>query len=613
MLYYIALIWNPLDERKGQIAASMSRRLRDHAPDWRVAIDISGLSVFYRQIGKSGPDEAYFLSHGKGVVFGKLFPTLQENDVRSVPAATFDKTQWPDRADARARHLIMKYWGRYVAFLRDQESMTTCVLRDPSGGVPCQWSRISGIDVYFLRPEDCELLAPCNFNINSHYLLGYLLYDNAAVRETGLAEIESVLAGECIEHSGADVRRLFYWDPLQVARSDVIEDAADAIRSTRRVVQACVSSWASCFNGILHQLSGGLDSSIILACLALSQTNSRIACINEYSEGADSDERLFAREAARKAGVDLIERKRSATINLDGLRSVPPTVTPFPCIGDAEYMQQRARELRSEGFTAIFNGFGGDELFYRGGPLPTAVDFVWRRGLRPHTAAIALSDARYRQVSVWKVLRLAVRYGLLKRSWDIRRSVPSTYRPLIPQEIKRSAYSDWTLWHPLYRDAKDVPPCKLAHAYSLTCHTARCYTPEITEDAPVSVFPLSSQPLIELSLRIPTYLLTANGRDRSIARSAFTDAVPRRIVHRRTKGGVEDYAQSVIRQNIKLVRELLFEGYLVREGLLDREKLDDILGRRITHVATHAAELFDYLNVEAWIRTWTRRQRRIAA
>src|SRR6185436_11940153 len=50
--------------------------------------------------------------------------------------------------------------------------------------------------------------------------------------------------------------------------------------------------------------------------------------------------------------------------------------------------------------------------------------------------------------------------------------------------------------------------------------------------SPEYVLPYYSQPVVELSLRIPTYLCALDGRDRAIARRAFVDDVPEKILRR---------------------------------------------------------------------------------
>jgi asparagine synthase (glutamine-hydrolysing) len=123
-----------------------------------------------------------------------------------------------------------------------------------------------------------------------------------------------------------------------------------------------------------------------------------------------------------------------------------------------------------------------------------------------------------------------------------------------------------------------------------------------------------SQPLIELCLQIPSYVWIAGGRDRAIARRAFMRALPPQIVRRQGKGAIDQHNLAICDANESYLRETLLNGVLVREGLLDRARLESYLA----HGASRAG--FEYNDVlrhhlctEAWLRRWSRAQQRAAA
>lgn len=132
------------------------------------------------------------------------------------------------------------------------------------------------------------------------------------------------------------------------------------------------------------------------------------------------------------------------------------------------------------------------------------------------------------------------------------------------------------------------------------------YDPLGRPDDPEPVQPLMSQPLIELCLRIPTYVLTNSGWDRAIARRAFRTEVPREILRRRSKGGLEENVQEILMGNLRAARELLLDGHLVSAGLLHRGRVEEALSDRPTRTAATMAEIFDHLATEAWLRRWNR-------
>src|SRR5262249_6488610 len=117
---------------------------------------------------------------------------------------------------------------------------------------------------------------------------------------------------------------------------------------------------------------------------------------------------------------------------------------------------------------------------------------------------------------------------------------------------------------------------------------------------------LFSQPIVELCLQIPTYVLTYGGWDRAAARDAFAADIPREIARRRSKGGQGRYTLDLMERNVDAVRDLLLNGRLVDEGLLSRPKLEEVLSGRPSKVLKGTVRLRRYLMTEVWLRVCER-------
>lgn len=602
---YMAWVWNAANPAVTARARAMTQRFIACSPGWRLELEANGLIVSRLLEADSGYMQLYPLANDAGLILGKLFERRDAEGAavtRTPPAIVFDARRTERLLQSAGRTLLTDYWGQYVAFLQASDSHRAWIIRDPSGGVPCQHVVIQGVDVYFVRLEDVERLEPLRGSINTHYLLGRLAYNSICVRETGLTDVQTVLPGECIEHVENRRSSQFYWNPLEIARSNVIDDPIEAARELRHTVRACVQSWASCFDGILHLLSGGLDSSIVLSCLADVPGQPRVLCLNEYSEGRDADERSFARRAAAQGGFELVEKARNGAVSLEPLRAFPRSPYPFP-LPNADAAREQADLAQLRELQAAFAGLGGDELFLRFNPMPRAVDLAFGRRWSSDFFPLTLTDAAERGISVWRVLRAAVRYGVRRKPVHISDFGQLQARTLLAPQVVDNARHDRTLWHPLYRERADLAPGKTIHAYSLTACTARGHTPGHPEHAPVTVLPLISQPLMELSLRIPTYVLNAGGADRSLARAAFADDLPQEIRGRTRKGHIQQFVQDMVTRNMPLIREVLIDGFLVREGFVNETALRRTLANKA--LLEHSLiEVFELLNVEAWARSW---------
>lgn len=614
MLFYLTLAWNARDLRSASRARALLQEFLSNAPQWRAAIDTEGLAACYWIPEGPNVDEVLILPSNQGVVFGRLFqlndnwPTREFSDRTNERIKSNRRYTVLDEACASkivrtgARSLISDYWGQYVAFIRNPQSAQCWIVRDPSGAMPCQRTELDGIGVYFVRLEDRERLGAFAHSINPHYLLGYLAHNSLVVRDTGITEIETILPGEAVELNENGREHRFYWNPLEIANRDVIENPVEAERLLRACVSECVHAWASCFDRLLIFLSGGLDSSIVTACLRDAPNKPHVVCLNEYSFGASADEREFARQAAERAGFDLIEQKRDANSSLNYLRAAPRSPFPLP-LQNPDVARQQADLASAYRLTAFFSGIGGDEVFHQNSMLPAAVEYACRHGVDPSLFRIAASDARATGMSVWQVLRAVTRYGLRRRHHPVHiRHVSSlSSRRLLTPQMKDEAATDLSLWHPLYREHSKIPPGKYLQSYGLTSCGARGYTPGFPLDSPVTVLPLLSQPIVELSLRMPQYVLREGGGDRALARKAFGDALPPEIVERTSKGSTQVHMHDVLTRNLSLIRELFLDGMLVREGFVNGAALEALLDKP-EDVEPYMIEIFDYLCVEAWAR-----------
>src|SRR6185312_10289862 len=139
-----------------------------------------------------------------------------------------------------------------------------------------------------------------------------------------------------------------------VANSDVIEDPVQAASALRTCLKSCTHTWTRNHSAILHSLSGGLDSSIVLSSLADSPYKPKVTCATYYMPGGNSDERPYVRLAAAQYRCDYIERPRklAATQFRDLLRLIPlvnPLSGGYYCLEFEAVEHQLAQELGIDG------------------------------------------------------------------------------------------------------------------------------------------------------------------------------------------------------------------------------------------------------------------------
>jgi asparagine synthase (glutamine-hydrolysing) len=595
---YLAFTWNEEDESQRQTASLLQSKVVQQREQWRTALSCPGVSVF--TTGETpGVAECIRLGNGDAVLLGTVFeqwPTdSQEEGTPGQPR--FDPERMQQIITCGARTLTQTCWGRYVAVVHDRAARRTWILRDPSGGLPCLHTTFRGTTIFYSRIQDFAALGLSRLSVNWEYLAAHLIAWLIEARETGLVEVSSLPAGECLEANGAGISRRTYWHPPTLAAEGRLDDPLEAASALRLATRRCVRGWADRYGAILHRLSGGLDSSIVLSCLSSSGRN--VHCLNYFSEGSNTDERRYARLAAGRSRIPLIERRRDSQVRLDKMLDITPAASPsdyIGCLTSGRAIGDVARELK---VSVITSGSGGDQLFYQQGAAFAIADLLERHGPRKGFARAVLDAARMEELSIWRVLRQATQELRRTSGWDPLRDL-YPYRKMVNPGLVEALKTENRYLHPWFSSGPSAPPGKRWQLHWLS-FPKDFYDPLQQPGDPDRVAPLLSQPLMEVCIRIPSYVLIAGGRDRAIARRAFRGDVPEEILQRRAKGGMEEHAKELLARNITFVRGTLLEGNLARLGLIDRAKLEQALSSRPHRVDSVMAEIFAYLGTEIWL------------
>jgi len=115
--------------------------------------------------------------------------------------------------------------------------------------------------------------------------------------------------------------------------------------------------------------------------------------------------------------------------------------------------------------------------------------------------------------------------------------------------------------------------------------------------------------MIEACLAIPSWQWRDGGRDRAVARDAFSADLPPDVVRRRAKGGPDGFAAVVMNRHRTATRERLLDGELARNRVVDRKALETRFGSEQPFSAEEVARLLDFADTEAWIAAWQHRRR----
>src|SRR5262249_39355591 len=151
------------------VARRLIKSLIQVSPQWREVLGCEGFAVLCAD-PRPGSGDIHGIHAQNGVVLGALFeygPTLEYQTPR--PVADLSERESARIIATSGRDLIGRYWGRYVAFLRDPVSGTVRVLRDPTGQLPCFSMLFEGVTVIFSCVADCLTVPLLRFTVNWGY------------------------------------------------------------------------------------------------------------------------------------------------------------------------------------------------------------------------------------------------------------------------------------------------------------------------------------------------------------------------------------------------------------------------------------------------------------
>lgn len=277
---------------------------------------------------------------------------VTESDTEVVAAAC---ARWG--VDALAR-----FNGMFALAFYDEQSRAGILARDRIGIKPLFY--VIGDEQLVFGSELGALasLGPFDRDIDPEALASHLQYGFIAHPRTIYRGTKRLAPGHYLEFTaeGAGKPKRYY-DPVQARRSAPIDygEARSAVRSAladavarRRVSDVPFGAF----------LSGGLDSSIIVAHLAES-VGRRITTFSVGYEGAASyDESAYARQVARRFDTDHHELRLTEREVIDAIPSILDHLGEP--VGDSSILPTTLiSRLARQHVTVALSGDGGDELF----------------------------------------------------------------------------------------------------------------------------------------------------------------------------------------------------------------------------------------------------------
>ena len=616
MFSYLALLWNPRSTEEQANSKNLKTRIFEKHADFYCCLSTSGMSV-HCQKSKDSDGTALLLPERRGVILGTAFPTATTSKPSPPHIAAQTELSLLDSAEiisTTGSIITEKLWGSYISLFTTPDFRVRYVLRSPCSILSCFHTVIDNVQVFFSVVDDCLQLRQAPFTVHWPVIRAQTAQRDYLTRETALAEVKDIEPGELVTHREDSLTKSFLWNPCKISRERPIERFADAVESIRTETLRVVHGWASLYNDIVLQLSGGLDSSVVLASLKDAPTAPRIYPVTLYSiDECLADERAYARSMANKAGIPLITLERANDCDLSIFLRCSRTARPVLNFTAPSYVFALKNLVTAHKCDAVFDGELGDQVFGSPATSEPVADFLFRRGMHPMIFMVARDLARARRISVW----LALRDGIfLYRSSNWRSSRAEMTDYIRPFDLARTSFVTRDVLeqclretkrfiHPWFHDGYTTAPSTLPLIYALIITTSTSYhAPFRIPNDPPYVRPLISQPLIEAALRIPGELSIRRGWNRSVVRTAFSRHLSKEVLLRTTKISFDTWCRLAIRKNALWLKEFFLDGILAKERLLDTKRVEILLSNKMTADSALIPHLFAVAYIEGWLRQY---------
>jgi asparagine synthase (glutamine-hydrolysing) len=435
---------------------------------------------------------------------------------------------------------------------------------------------------------------------NLHYLAYFLTNGQLADgEETFFQNIHNLLPGHYLLLKDGRLQTFSYWDLLAEVRQQAAVGETEAVAALRELLSDSVRIRLRSDVPVGTCLSGGLDSSSVVA-LATGILARPVKTFSVIYADPRYNEQRFAQAAierfdsdsyqARPDGQDLPQVLPRIVWHMDG-----------PTGGPSIYSQWHVMQLARGNVTVLLDGQGGDELlagyfYYFSAYLQDRL----RQRIALHSLPLDLYRiSRLVQTSVENLYTKAI------KRWVFRQSKRQQFMPLLHPAFR--AQADHTRIVRRY-DSK-ILGNKLNSA--LYWDLVRRIIPSLLyyEDRNSMTFSLEARVpfldhrLVPFLLSLPIEHKIQGATTKYALRQAMRGVLPDVIVDRRDKKGYPTPAARWFRESLTgYVQSILFDPRTIDRQIFDQNVIQSMLAEHASGRASHEREIWRWLTTELWFR-----------
>lgn len=251
----------------------------------------------------------------------------------------------------------------------------------------------------------------------------------------------------------------------------------------------------------------------------------------------------------------------------------------------------------NNGCPEIISGQGGDQVFCAQQYDESLADYWLDQGLRGITKPLKQMSAEYRS-PYWSIIKkslTALKYHHTDHALLIDRYDPNMRKNMLISVDHTPFYLDELL--------KEYYPAKALHIKSLAAAISYGDRDQRFQDAIVTL-PLLSQPLVEYALKIPAYRTLTENYSRYFYRKAISRLTKSPVIWRKLKGEVSSSSLKGYMKDFDLIKTLVYEGKLLKQGIISREWVDEQLQKIRYGIGKQLIPFRRVISCELWFQQW---------
>jgi asparagine synthase (glutamine-hydrolysing) len=493
--------------------------------------------------------------------------------------------------------------GAFGVVIWDPTTRTLSAIRDPLGLAPLYY-RTHGHGIYFSDRPD---VFPESSTFDVDFIAEFIGTGGAVDRRTIWSGVLPVPAGCTLTWANGQVRCEPYWSAAAI-RQDADMDAEHAGREFGRLFRGAVLACLEPGHGTWADLSGGLDSSSVVAAAATYGEESRDRVLGgtvTYTDALGGDESRFVDAVLDRFPLRNVRLRDAWPWSDDG---APPPETPLPARDYAFYARDRqvAGMLRKEGARALLSGVGPDSYM----PFATShIPDLLANGRIREAGQEAFTWAYVRGQSIWRVLLqdVLLLYAPARvQTWWMCRQLPIP-RWLRRDFTRRHGFAEhWVARGICTGRPGDMSQTRIASDLSRV--SAGLLAWRVLPGIELR-HPFLSRPLVELCLRLPETVRTNIGRSKPVLRTAMQNMLPAEVLRRQCTKGTTLAPRIcwAFRKERARLSSLLESSVLADLGCVEPKAMMADLDNFASGTGDLVTSLYTALSLETWLSSRTGR------